>query len=55
MQKCQFYCTIGTYIPNTHMLKRHPMDKELKEKMIALSLIWAVFAIGFLIVVRAMF
>ncbi len=40
---------------NTHMFQRHHMDKQTKEKMIALSLLWAVFACAFLIVVRAMF
>lgn len=40
---------------NTHMFKRHHMDKQTKEKMIALSLLWAVFACAFLVVVRAMF
>jgi hypothetical protein len=37
------------------MFTRHQMDKQTKEKMIALSLLWAVFAGAFLIIVRVMF
>jgi hypothetical protein len=39
----------------THMFHRHHMDKQTKEKMMALALLWAVFAGALLIVVQSMF
>ena len=37
------------------MFHRHTMDRQTREKMIALSILWAVFASAFLVVVGSMF